>query len=154
MNEGKRGYWIYSVVAVIVGMALFGFVAWLIYDLIAKLADKDLSNNTIIQALITLIITVFIGGWFSKYLEAKNAKRLELYKIRTNISLRLIDLTSEAMRHPEDKLINNMLICESSKVKLYFPDTTLKALNNFIQDEKKEEHKYNQVIDDLCKNVK
>ena len=74
MNENKKGYWIYSVIAVIIGMLLLAFIGYLIYDLILKLSDKDFSNNTVIQALITLIITVFIGGYFSKWLEYKNSK--------------------------------------------------------------------------------
>lgn len=59
MNENKKGYWIYSVIAIIVGMGLFAFWAYLIYDLILKLAKQDLSNNTMIQSLITLVTTVF-----------------------------------------------------------------------------------------------
>lgn len=80
MNENKKGYWIYSIVAIIIGMSLFAFLGYLIYDLILKLADKDFSNNTVIQALITLIITVFIGGYFSKWLEYKIQKRLNCTK--------------------------------------------------------------------------
>jgi len=154
MNENKRGYWVYSIIAIIVGMSLFAFLGWLIYDLIIKLADKDLSNNTIIQAIITLVITVFIGGYFSKWLENRNAKKLELYKIQSAISLRIIDLASEASHNPKNEQIKNLLICESSKVKLYFPDSTLKALNEFIKDDKKKPDKYNRIIDELRKNVK
>ena len=99
MNENKKGYWIYSIVAIIIGMSLFAFLGYLIYDLILKLADKDFSNNTVIQALITLIITVFIGGYFSKWLEYKNSKKTKLYETRIDIALRLIDLASEYYRN-------------------------------------------------------
>jgi hypothetical protein len=153
MNETKRGYWIYSVVAIIVGMGLFAFLGYLFYDLIIKLADKDFSNNTVIQALLTLIITVFIGGYFSKWLENKNAKKLELYKIQTTISLKLIDLASTYMHHPDNEEISDLLICESSKVKLYFPDSVMKALNKFIQDDDKPQE-YNCLMDELRKNIK
>ena len=64
----NKGYWIYSIVAIIFGMSLFAFFAYLIYDLIIKLSEKDFSNNTVIQALITLIITVFLGGYFLYFL--------------------------------------------------------------------------------------
>jgi|GEM_PF-2389749 hypothetical protein len=154
MNENKQGYWAYSIIAVLVGMGLLGFLGWLICDLINKLADKDLSNNTVIQAILTLIITVFIGGFFSKWLESRNAKKLELYKIQTTISLTLIDLASEAVHNPENEQIKQLLIRESSKVKLYFSDSTLKALNEFIKDDKKKPDKYNRIIDELRKNVK
>lgn len=154
MNENKKGYWVYSVVAVIFGMALLAFIGWLIYDLIIKLSENDLSNNTIIQALITLLITVFIGGFFSKWLEKRNTKTLELYKIQTTLSLRLIDLTSEAMRNPKNKLARELLVQESSKVKLYFPDTVLKELNNFISADNKSVELYNRIIEELRKNIK
>ena len=45
MEVQKKGYWIYSIIAVIVDMALFAFIDYLIYDLIIKLADKDFSNK-------------------------------------------------------------------------------------------------------------
>ncbi|MPM76057.1 hypothetical protein SDC9_123052 [bioreactor metagenome] len=153
MNENKYGYWVYSIVAVTIGMGLFAFLGWLIYDLIIKLADKDFSNNTVIQALITLIITVFIGGYFSKWLENKNAKKLEIYKIQTEISLKIIDLASAAIHHPDNEQISAMLVCESSKVKLYFSDNLLKVLNNFIQTDDKISQ-YNPLIDELRKSMK
>ncbi|NLT12448.1 MAG: hypothetical protein GXY06_08575 [Clostridiaceae bacterium] len=53
MKKEKNGYYIYSIVAVTVIIGLFAFVAFLLYDLVVKLADKDYSNNTVIQTLIT-----------------------------------------------------------------------------------------------------
>ena len=152
MHDNK-GYWVYSCIVIIAFILLFAFTGYLVYDLIIKLSDKDFSNNTAIQALITLVITVFIGGYFSKWLERKNAKKLELYKIQTGISLRLIDLTSNFMWHPEDEEIKHLLLCESSKVKLYFNDEVLSALNLFINAETKESV-YNELIDKLKKCVK
>lgn len=154
MNENKKGYWIYSVIAVIIGMLLLAFIGYLIYDLILKLSDKDFSNNTVIQALITLIITVFIGGYFSKWLEYKNSKRVELYQTRISISLKLIDLASEYYRNRNDN-IKNMLIFESAKLKLFFNDDILKKLNIFI--ESKDDNiidNYNLLIDSLKINIK
>jgi hypothetical protein len=153
MNENKKGYWIYSVVAVTVGMGLFAFLGWLIYDLIIKLSEKDFTNNTVIQALITLIITVFVGGYFSKWLENKNAKKMELYKIQTSLSLKIIDLASAYLHNSEDSVIKNALICESCKVKLYFPDDVLKALNNLILDDNKESQ-YDILMEELRKSIK
>ena len=73
MNESKRSYWVYSVITIIVFVGLFAFWGWLIYKLVIQLFHKDFSNNTVIQAVITLIITVFISGYFSKWLEIRNA---------------------------------------------------------------------------------
>ena len=153
MNENKKGYYVYSCIAVIFGMALFAFFGWLIYDLILKLSNQDFSNNTVVQALITLIITVFIGGYFSKRLEIRNHKKLELYKIRTSISLKIIDLATILYHHPESAEAKELLIAESHKVKLYFDDDLLKNLNQFICEEDKNLY-YNNVVDNLKKNIK
>lgn len=149
----NKGYWIYSIVAIIVGMGLFAFFAYLIYDLIIKLSEKDFSNNTVIQALITLIITVFLGGYFSKWLERRNTKKLELLKIQNEIALTLVDLSSAMIYSPDDELIRQAIVKESSKVKLYFDDETLKTLNNFIEAENKKEF-YDPLIDCLKKKLK
>lgn len=154
MNENKKGYWIYSVIVVIVALSLVGFMGYLIYDLILKLADKDFSNNTVIQALITLIITVFIGGYFSKRLEYNNSKKNKLYETKITISLRLIDLASEYYRN-RSKEIRSILIFESAKVKLYFKDETLKKMNQFIEsDDTNIIDNYNTLIDDIKKEIK
>ena len=108
-NGTKKGYWIYSIVTVIIFCVLFAFWGYLVYDLIIKLSMKDFSNNTVVQALITLIITVFIGGYFSKSIESKFSKKNQLYKTRIDISLRLIDLASAYYRETTDE-IKNMLI--------------------------------------------
>lgn len=155
MELSKKGYWIYSIIAIITGMVLFAFIVYLIYDLIIKLADKDFSNNTVIQALITLIITVFIGGYFSKWLELRNTKKIELYKIQTNISLVLIDLASEYTRNRKNEDIRSLLITESIKVKLYFSDSVLQALNNFINTSVENiTENYNILTEELRKNIK
>ena len=133
MNENKKGYWIYSVIAIIVGMGLFAFWAYLIYDLILKLAKQDLSNNTMIQSLITLVTTVFLGGYFSKWLERRNAKKLEVFKIQKDIALKVIDYVTILYYHPDNTSVKELLVAESIKVKLYFDDETLKILNEFIK---------------------
>lgn len=154
MNIEKKGYWIYSVIAIIFGFGLFGWFGYLVYDLIIKLSEKDFSNNTVIQALITLIVTVFIGGYFSKWLELRNNKKIELYEIRSDISLKIIDLAS-AYYHNQNENIRNLLIAESSKVKLYFDDEVLKNLNIYLESNKKDKDKnYESLIDSLRKSVK
>lgn len=155
MNTEKKGYWIYSIIAVILGMGLIAFIVYLIYDLIIKLSAQDFSNNTVVQALITLFITVFAGGYFSKWLENKNAKKLELYKIQTTISLNIIDLSSILMYDNTNTKARNELIKESVKVKLYFPDTVLQSLNTFLQSNENElTPNYNEMIEQLRKSIK
>lgn len=133
VNESKKGYWLYSIIAVIIGMSLFGFLGYLLYDLILKLSEKDLSNNTIIQALITLIITVFLGGYFSKWLERKNAKKLEIFKIQREISIRVIDYATTLYYHPDALRDKELLKAESVKIKIFFDDKTLKSVNQYIE---------------------
>lgn len=152
MHE-KKGYWVYSCVVIVAFVALFAFVGYLIYDLIIKLSDKDFSNNTVIQALITLIITVFIGGYFSKWLERRNARKLELYKTQTTISINVIDLSSLFIWDPDNEETRRQLVCESNKVKLFFNDDTLRALNEFIYAEDKKQH-YDTLVDAFKKCIK
>ncbi len=132
MNENKKGYWIYSIIAIIVGMSLFAFWGYLIYDLVLKLSDKDFSNNTVVQALISLVTTVFLGGYFTKGLEQRNAKKLELFKTQRDISLSVVDYATSLYYHPENQQIKELLKNESTKVKLYFNNEVLKALNEYI----------------------
>ena len=133
MDEYKKGYWVYSSIAIIVVLLLFAFWGYLIYDLVIRLSKQDFSNNTIIQSLVTLVITVFLGGYFSKWLERRNAKKLELFKIQKEIALSVIDYVTILFYHPDNIQIKELLVAESIKVKLYFDDETLKVLNEFIK---------------------
>lgn len=154
MDNTKKGYWVYSVVAVVCGFSLFGYLGYLIFDLVIKLSVQDFSNNTVIQALLTLIITVFIGGYFSKWLENKNAKNLELYKIKTKISLNIIDLASILLENQQNNEVRNLLHTESIKVKLYFSDDVFKSITVFLSANTSELRKcYETMIDELRNNI-
>lgn len=157
MNENKKGYWIYSIAAIIAGFALFGFLCYLIYDLIIKLSEKDFSNNTVVQAFISLIVTVFLGGYFSKYLERRNTKRLEIFKIQRDIALKIIDYSSILYNHPDSIEARELLIAESIKVKLFFDDETLAVVNRFIEnldDNENRKISYTELSDQLKKVIK
>lgn len=153
MDSNRKGYWVYSIIAIIIGFSLFGFLGYLIYDLIIKLSAQDFSNNTVVQALITLIITVFIGGYYSKWLEQRNAKKIELYKIQSELAISIINLASAFIYEPDDKGIELALVRESSKVKLYFDNKTLHELNEFIKAQDKKQH-YDPLIDCFKKQLK
>lgn len=120
--ESKKGNYIYSIIILIAFFVLLGFFGYLVYDLIIKLSEKDFSNNTVIQALITLIITVFLGGYFSKYLERRNAKKIELLKTQRDIALQVVDLASLYLYKSDDENIKHLLLTEESKIKLFFND--------------------------------
>lgn len=146
MNENKKGYWIYSTVAIIIGMLLFAFWGYLIYDLVIKLSEKDFSNNTVVQALFSLVTTVFLGGYFTKIMERKNAKKLEVFKTQKEISLVVIDYATALYYHPEDKRVKELLKAETTKIKLYFNNEVLKALVAFITAMENNESKEQQEL--------
>ena len=133
MNENKKGYWIYSVIAIVIGMSLFAFWGYLLYDLVLKLSEKDFSNNTVVQALFSLVTTVFLGGYFTKILERRNEITLDVFKVQKDISLKVIDYATALYYHPENVQVKELLIAETIKVKLYFDDDVLKATNEFIK---------------------
>ena len=63
-------------------------------------------------------------------------------------------MSSEFYRN-QNEFLKNMLIFESSKVKLFFNDDTLKCLNKFIESNKKDMlNNYNSLIDKLKENIK
>lgn len=152
MKEIQKGYWIYSVIAIIFGMGLFAFFAYLLYDLIVKLATTEISNDTLIQSLITLIITVFIGGYFSKGLEQRNNKKLETYKVQKEIALNIINLMGMIVHNNNKEQAIKLLIVESYKVKLFFDDDLLTSINNFCQE--KNTSKYNTYYVDITSKLK
>ena len=160
VNENKKGYWIYSIVAIIIGMSLFAFWGYLGYDLVLKLSEKDFSNNTVVQALFSLVTTVFLGGYFTKLLERRNAKKLEVFKIQKDISLTIIDYATDLYYHPENERVKELLKAETTKVKLYFDDDVLKAIiafidcmdNNEFRDQK--ESLYENLSTQLKKSIK
>ena len=76
---------------------------------------------------------------------------MELYKIQTETSIKLIDIGSEYLYNPQEN-IKRLLITESCKVKLYFSDNVLKALNEYIMS--RSEECYNALIEELRKNIK
>ena len=120
--------------------------------MIVKLATTEISNDTLIQSLITLIITVFIGGYFSKGLEQRNNKKLETYKVQKEVALNIIDLMGMIVNNKNKEQAIQLLIVESYKVKLFFDDELLKSINNFCQE--KDTSKYNLYYIDITDKLK
>ncbi len=152
MKEKNKGYYIYSIIAVLAGFSLFGYAGYLLYDLIIKLSEKDFSNNTVIQALFTLFITVFIGGYFSKKLELRNLKQIEVYKIRTELSIKIIDYASHLFYNKNDDKAKQILFAEQKKVFLYFDTETNSLLENYLKNIDIEN--FNELINVFKKNIK
>lgn len=153
MKEEKKGYWIYSIFAIIFGMSLMGFIVYLFYDLIIKLTTTEITNETLVQSFITLIITVFAGGYFSENLKQKSNKKLEKFKIQQEIALNIIDFMGMIVRGDNTERAKQLLINESYKVKLFFDDEILKFINIFCNEENKEKYSihYNNIVDLLKK---
>lgn len=147
MKENRNGYYLYSTAAILGFLALFAYVFYLGHDLLVKLSMDEFTNSTVLQSMIALIITVFLGGYFSKAVEHKKQIKLEKFISQKAISLRIIDLASLVLNGHDIENIKQQLKTESIKVKLLFDDNLLKKLNEFI--EKPDEGSYNYLMEDL-----
>ncbi len=149
INEKEsKGYWIYSIFAITIGFGLFAFIIYLIYDLIIKLGTNTFDNMALMQSIITAVLTIFAGGLFSKSLEYNNNKKMELLKIRKEISLNIINLMGMMINDVEREKARQLLIVESHKVKIFFDDEILRNINFFIKEDKYE------LVDLITDNIK
>lgn len=149
INEKEsKGYWIYSIFAITIGFGLFAFIIYLIYDLIIKLGTNTFDNMALMQSIITAVLTIFAGGLFSKSLEYNNNKKMELLKIRKEISLNIINLMGMMINDVEREKASQLLIVESHKVKIFFDDEILRNINFFIKEDKYE------LVDLITDNIK
>lgn len=144
---------------IIIFLIIFGFLAFVVhlgYTLILKASTNEFADTTLIQGMFTLFFTVIIGTWLTKSLEAKNAKKLELYKVMQGVSLSIVNLSSIVLSADSDeqqkKKAIDLLVDESVKVKLFFDDETLKDVNHFITE--KTPASYNNLIDRLKEHLK
>lgn len=156
MHENIKGYYVYSTFVFVFGIGLFGFLGYLFYDLIIKLTTTQISNVTLLQSLITLIITVFVGGYFSKSLEYRNSKRLNNIKIQSDIALTIIDLAGLILRNENREHSKQLLINENFKVKIFFDDEVVKVINELCSTDNENELKriYNIMVDKMKKCIK
>ncbi|WP_353892804.1 hypothetical protein PRVXH_002181 [Proteinivorax hydrogeniformans] len=145
----NKGYYIYSVFAVLGFLLLTGYVFYLVHDLLIKLSTDQFTNATAIQSVVALVITVFLGGYFSKSIEHKKHIKLEKFKSQKEISLRIIDLAGLIVREEDTEKAKSLLRNENFKVKLLFDDSTVKAINNFL--EKPNEANYNLLMEEIKK---
>lgn len=153
MKEDKRGYWVYSIFAVIFGMALIGVIVYFSYDLILKFITTPIANATLIQSIVTLIIPIFVGGYISERLKRKTSKKLETYKTQKDVALNIIDLMGMMVRNVNKEEAKQVLLNETYKVKLFFDDELLKAISDFCTEENVETYstRYNNIIGMLKK---
>lgn len=147
-NQQNKMYYVYSIFAVVFGMLLLALLAYFIYDIFLKLATNKFNNITLIQTIITLILTIFLGGAFQKRLELKNNKKLETYKTQKEIALKIIDLCGLIIFNNNSQALD-LLYTENLKSKLFFDDSIVKLLNEFIEDSNKQ--KYLDIVDSLKK---
>lgn len=147
LESNNKGYYIYSIFAILGFLVLFGFVIYLVYDLLVKLSTNQFTNATVIQSIIALFITVFLGGYYSKSIEHKNHIKLEKFKSQKEISLRIIDLAGLIIRDEDLERAKALLMNENYKVKLLFNDNTVMAINKFL--EKPDNETYNKLMEEL-----
>jgi hypothetical protein len=152
-KQNGKGYYVYSTIVAIIGFTFLFLFAFLIYDLILKLSTEGFGDKTIIQSILTIIGTVFLGGFFTKNLEYKNCRKLEAFKTQKEVALRIIDLSGLILSNDENKeqaviILKN----ENFKVKLFFDDKLVSLINTFLQNS--EANTYNQIVDSLKKYFK
>ena len=85
-KQNGKGYYVYSTIVAIIGFTFLFLFAFLIYDLILKLSTEGFGDKTIIQSILTIIGTVFLGGFFTKNLEYKNCRKLEAFKTQKEVA--------------------------------------------------------------------
>jgi hypothetical protein len=153
-QKGNGQYW-YGIGMMTLFLAAFAFLCYLGYQLIIKASNKEFQNTTILQTLITLVFTVVIGTVISKSLEARNAKRLETYKVQKEIALTIINLAGVILTEKEEEekqtaktLLNN----ENVKVKLFYNDETCIAVKDFLENSSY--NTYETMTDLLKKNFR
>lgn len=149
MNEGKKGYYIYSTFVVLFFILLFGFTIFLIYKLIIQFATGEITNELAIQSFATLIVTVFIGSWFAELLKRKSAKSIETYKIQSNIAINIVDYAGKIIFSKEETrndYIQKYYI-EMQKARLFFNDIVLNNLERFYAE--KSDEAYHKIVKSL-----
>jgi len=153
--KGEKTAAVYGVTMMIVILTFFGVILYLIYTLIDNASRGNFTDNSIIQALITFATTVVAGTLINKNLERRNTKDAERNKIRNDISLKLIDLSGIALsKHRTEKekeIAIEMIGNENIKVKLFFNDEVVLAVNSFL--EKPNSQSYNLMTDILKKYI-
>lgn len=144
------GYYVYSIFAIIAGCLLLAFIGYLLYDLFFSLATKEITNLTLIQGILTLLITIFLGGYFTKWLELKNHKKLEYVKTEKEIAIRIIDLAGNISRKENLEDSKSKLMFESHKAKLFFNEDISTSIFNLASNTNQEN--LNQVVNKLKKH--
>lgn len=143
MKEQNNGQYVYGIFMMLIVLSFVGIIAYFLYQMIMFSAT---TSNTIIVAILSLILTSFVSKW----VEFINSKKLELYKTRRDIALKIIDLLGSVLRG-NDSLALNLLIVENYKVKLFFDDELVQLINSFMEDSKLEI--YNNIVDGLKKFI-
>ncbi|ENH96739.1 hypothetical protein J416_09184 [Gracilibacillus halophilus YIM-C55.5] len=142
----KTGYF-YGIVLFLILFSTISFVVYLFYSLVIKASNDELTDNTIVNALITLIISVILGNLMSRKLEHRYARSLEIYKIKNSIALNIIDLSETILnsRNEEIRLkALESLETEYKKSKLYFEEEIVYSIQNLIKYQSLDS--YNQLI--------
>ena len=62
----------------------------------------------------------------------KNAKQLEVFRIQREIAIKIIDYATVLYYHPAAQREKELLKAESIKVKIFFDDSTLKTINQYL----------------------
>ncbi|MGG4107985.1 hypothetical protein AAXB25_29260 [Paenibacillus lautus] len=155
MKERKTikltGYF-YGIILFLIVFGVAAFSVYLVYLLVVKASTNQFADTTVLQAMLTLIISVLIGTILTKSLESRNAKRLEVFKIRKDVSIN-INLSGVLLSSDESEKQRafEILHNENMKVKLFFDDETVRAVKKFLEE--KSLSSYEEMTDMLKKHL-
>ena len=139
MEENKSiklsGYF-YGTILFLIVFGVAAFTIYLIYTLIVKASTNEFANTTILQAMLTLLISVLLGTILTKSLESRNAKKLEVFKVKKDVSITIINLAGIILTAESDEKLKAMELLnnENYKVKLFFDDDTVRAVKHFLEE--------------------
>lgn len=139
MNDRKTiqltGYF-YGIIVFLIVFGVAAFSIYLVYLLVVKASTNQFANTTVLQAMLTLIISILIGTILTKSLESRNAKRLEVFKIKKDVSINIINLSGVLLSSDESEKQKafELLHNENVKVKLFFDDETVGAVKKFLEE--------------------
>lgn len=156
MNDKKTikltGYF-YGIILFLIVFGVAAFSIYLVYLLVVKASTNQFADTTVLQAMLTLIISVLIGTILTKSLESRNAKRLEVFKIKKDVSINIINLSGVLLSSDESEKQKafEILHNENMKVKLFFDDETVRAVKKFLEE--KTLSSYGEMTDMLKKHL-
>lgn len=149
-KDDNAQYW-YGIGMVFIFLLFFGFVVYLVYTLIAKVANNEFSNVALIQSIGSLFFTVVIGTILSKKLDKHNARQAEIHKIKVDVAEKFVLIgTILLMDHDNEEANKNYALLQV-RAKLFFKDEVLVQMNQFMTT--KAQTEFDSIVELMRKEI-